>query len=143
MTAFALHPRLAADTVPIGDLPLCSVLLTDDSRYPWLILVPRRPNLREIVDLAAEERAVLVEEIAAASQALRGVTGAEKLNVAAIGNVVAQLHVHVVARFAADAAWPEPVWGRGAAVRYGAGAARERARRIAVELGLVRRNGID
>ncbi len=143
MPHFALHPRLASDTVAVGNLPLCSVLLTDDSRYPWLVLVPRRPELREIVDLAAEERAVLIEEIAAASRALRTVTGAEKLNVAAIGNVVAQLHVHVVARFAADAAWPEPVWARGAAVRYGAGAARERARRIAAELGLVRRNGID
>ncbi len=143
MTDFALHPRLAADTVPVGELPLCSVLLTDDSRYPWLILVPRRAGLREIVDLPPQDRAVLVEEIAAASRALRAVTGSEKLNVAAIGNVVAQLHVHVVARFAADAAWPEPVWGRGSAVRYGAGAARERARRIAAELGLLRRNGID
>jgi len=143
MTAFTLHPRLAADTIAIGDLPLCSVLLTDDSRYPWLVLVPRRLGAREIVDLSAEDRAVLIEEIAAASRALRAVTGAEKLNVAAIGNVVAQLHVHIVARFAADAAWPEPVWGRGSAVRYGAGAARERARRIAAELGLVRRNGID
>jgi len=143
MTAFTLHPRLAADTIAIGDLPLCSVLLTDDSRYPWLVLVPRRLGAREIVDLSAEDRAVLIEEIAAASRALRAVTGAEKLNVAAIGNVVAQLHVHIVARFAADAAWPEPVWGRGAALRYGAGAARERARRIATELGLVQRNGID
>ncbi len=143
MTAFTLHPRLAADTIAIGDLPLCSVLLTDDSRYPWLVLVPRRLGAREIVDLSAEDRAVLIEEIAAASRALRAVTGAEKLNVAAIGNVVAQLHVHIVARFAADAAWPEPVWGRGAALRYGAGAARERARRIATELGLVQLNGID
>ena len=142
MPHFALHSRLAADTIPIGDLPLCSVLLIDDSRYPWLILVPRRPDLREIVDLAAEDRAALIEEVAAASRALRAVTGAEKLNVAAIGNVVAQLHVHVVARFKADAAWPEPVWGRGSAVRYGAGAARETARRIAAELGLVRRDGI-
>jgi diadenosine tetraphosphate (Ap4A) HIT family hydrolase len=142
MPHFALHPRLAADTVPVGELPLCSVLLTDDARFPWLILVPRRPGLREIVDLPAEERAVLVEEVAAASRALQAVSGAEKLNVAAIGNVVAQLHVHVVARFAADAAWPEPVWGRGSAVRYGAGAARERAQRVAAELGLVRCNEI-
>ena len=135
MADFALHPRLAADTLPVGDLPLCRVLLMHDARFPWLILVPRRPDLREITDLPAEERALLMEEIAAASRALQAETGADKLNVGALGNVVAQLHIHVVARFAADAAWPGPVWGSGTATRYPAGAAEALAGRIAALLG--------
>ncbi len=131
---FALHPRLAADTVPVGDLPLCRILLMADARFPWLILVPRR-SVTEIVDLAAPERATLVEEIALASRVLRDETGAEKLNVGALGNIVAQLHIHVVARFATDAAWPGPVWGSGAAVPYEADAARRLARRLGAALG--------
>ena len=135
MTRFTLHPRLAADTVPVGDLPLCSVLLMGDARFPWLILVPRRAELREVTDLPAGARADLMEEIAAASRALQAETGAEKLNLGALGNVVAQLHVHVVARFAADAAWPGPVWGSGAAVPYPPGAAEALAGRIGRALG--------
>ncbi len=135
MTTFALHSRLAADTHPIGDLPLCRVLLMDDARYPWLVLVPRRPELREITDLDAPERAALIEVVAAASRALEGATGAEKMNVGAIGNVVPQLHVHVVARFAGDEAWPAPVWGRGTPVPRDADAARDLAQRIGSALG--------
>ena len=135
MTPFTLHPRLAADTVPVGDLPLCSLLLMGDARFPWLILVPRRADLREFTDLPAGARADLLEEIAGASRALQAETGAEKLNVGALGNVVAQLHVHVVARFAADAAWPGPVWGSGAAVPYAPGAAEALAGRIGRALG--------
>ena len=135
MTDFALHPRLAADTLPLGDLPLCRALLMRDARFPWLILVPRRPDLREVVDLSAEERGLLMEEIAQASNALRSETGAEKLNVGALGNVVAQLHIHVVARFAADAAWPGPVWGSGPASPYPDDAADALAGRLAATLG--------
>lgn len=135
MTDFTLHPRLAADTLPVCDLPLSRALLMGDSRFPWLILVPRRPNLREFTDLAAGERATLMEEIAAASSALQRETGAEKMNVGALGNAVAQLHIHVVARFAADAAWPGPVWGSGAAAPYPEGAAEALAGRLAAALG--------
>ena len=136
MPTFELHPRLAADTVPIGDLALCRVLLMDDARFPWTMLVPRRPGLREIVDLPGSERAVLIEEIAELSRVLADVTRAEKLNVGAIGNLVPQLHIHVVARFAADAAWPAPVWGQGTSVPYGPEAARALAARLARALPL-------
>lgn len=115
---FKLHGRLAADTVTVVDWPLCRVLLMDDSTYPWLILVPRRAGSVELHDLDAADRAVLVEEIARASAALKAETGADKINVGALGNVVPQLHVHVIARFAADPAWPRPVWGATAARPY-------------------------
>ena len=141
MTGFSLHPRLAADTHDVGDLPLSRVLLMDDARYPWLILVPRRPDLREIVDLPAVERAVLIEEIAAVSLALRSISGAEKLNVGAIGNVVPQLHIHVVARFAADLAWPAPVWGHGVPVPYDAAECSARLALLAASLGFMSDRG--
>jgi diadenosine tetraphosphate (Ap4A) HIT family hydrolase len=115
---FGLDPRLAADTLPVGDLALCRVLLMKDSRYPWLILVPRRAGLSEIHDLAAGERALLIEEAARAGAGLKSLTGAKKINTGALGNMVAQLHVHVVARFVGDDAWPGPVWGSGQAVPY-------------------------
>lgn len=118
----ALHPTLARDTVEIAALPLCRLLLMNDRRFPWLILVPERDSLqspREIHELAPAERAELVEEIAWASEALTRLFQPDKVNVAALGNLVPQLHVHVVARFAGDAAWPGPVWGSGAAVPYG------------------------
>lgn len=137
LSAFSLDPRLVADTLAVGDLALSRVLLMDDSRFPWLILVPRRPNCREIIDLSAGDRAVLVEEIAACSTALKRLTTPDKLNVGAIGNRVAQLHIHVVARFAEDAAWPEPVWGRGTPTRYEAGAGREFAAAIWSAIGFV------
>jgi diadenosine tetraphosphate (Ap4A) HIT family hydrolase len=111
MSAFTLHPQLERDTVPVGDLALLRVLLMNDANYPWLILVPRREGVVEIVDLAEDDRQQLMREIAQASTALKAVTACEKLNVAAIGNVVPQLHVHVVARRHSDPAWPKPVWG--------------------------------
>jgi diadenosine tetraphosphate (Ap4A) HIT family hydrolase len=116
--SFVLDPRLAADTLAIGDLPLSRVLLMNDARYPWLILVPRRAALREIVDLAADERATLTEEIAAASAFLRALPGVDKLNLGALGNVVAQLHVHLLGRAVGDPAWPGPVWGHSARLPY-------------------------
>jgi diadenosine tetraphosphate (Ap4A) HIT family hydrolase len=115
---FALHPQLAADTLPAGELALCTVRLMNDSRFPWLILVPRRPNLAEIYDLTAPERAQLIEEMAAVARALDEATGAHKMNVAALGNIVSQLHVHIVARLEGDPAWPAPVWGAGEPTPY-------------------------
>lgn len=115
---FTLHHRLAADTAPVCDLPLCAVLLMKDARFPWLILVPRRENISEIIDLAEQERAVLMKEIAQLSAVLKSLTHCDKLNVGALGNMVPQLHVHVVARFKDDPAWPGPVWGAGTAEAY-------------------------
>ncbi|MBB2963992.1 HIT domain-containing protein [Methylobacterium sp. R2-1] len=111
--AFSLDPRLAADTHPVGDLALCSVLLMDDARFPWLILVPRRPALSELTDLTSEDAAIAFEEIRLTVGVVQALARPDKVNVAALGNVVPQLHIHVVARFRSDPAWPGPVWGVG------------------------------
>ena len=110
-TTWSLHPQLARDTVAVGDLPLSRLLLMEDANYPWTILVPRRAGAVELIDLTEEEQTRLTREIAAVSAALRAATNCHKLNVAALGNMVAQLHVHVIARFRDDAAWPRPGWG--------------------------------
>ena len=122
MPGWSLHPQLEHDTVPVGDLPLCRVLAIDDADYPWLVLVPRRVGAVEIADLGADA-ARLMDEIPLASRVLKDVTRCDKLNVAAIGNVVPQLHVHIVARWKTDPLWPKPVWGMfaGAAGRRGWG----------------------
>jgi diadenosine tetraphosphate (Ap4A) HIT family hydrolase len=108
---FTLDPRLAADTVEVGDLALCRVLLMDDARFPWLILVPRRAGLTEITDLAEADAAALWQEIRLTTGVIQALAKPDKVNVGALGNVVAQLHVHVVGRFRSDPAWPGPVWG--------------------------------
>ena len=108
---FGLHPQLAADCTVVGDLPLCRLLLMDDANYPWCILVPRRPGIREIHELAAADRAALLDEVTGLSAAMQAAFAADKMNVAALGNVVPQLHVHVIARRVGDAAWPRPAWG--------------------------------
>ncbi|GBU17190.1 MULTISPECIES: HIT family protein [Methylobacterium] len=113
MSDFSLDPRLAADTVPVGDLPLCSVLMMDDRRFPWLVLVPRRLGLREVTDLSEDDARLLWEETRLAARVAQALWRPDKVNVASLGNVVGQLHMHVVARFASDAAWPGPVWGHG------------------------------
>lgn len=118
MVDFILHPRLAADAVFVADWSLSRVLLMNDARYPWLILVPRREGATEIFDLRAEVRATLIEEVARASAGLKALTAAAKINIGALGNLVPQLHIHVVARNPGDAAWPGPVWGHGASVSY-------------------------
>jgi diadenosine tetraphosphate (Ap4A) HIT family hydrolase len=115
---FQLDARLAADTAFVADWPLCRVLLMDDARFPWLVLVPRRAGLAELDDLAGHERVQLMHETTHAMDVLRGVAECDKLNVGALGNIVRQLHVHVVARREGDAAWPGPVWGHGTAQRY-------------------------
>jgi diadenosine tetraphosphate (Ap4A) HIT family hydrolase len=108
---WSLHEQLARDTVPVGDLALSRVLLANDANYLWLILVPRRPALVEIIDLEPNEQVQLMGEIDAAARALKSVAECEKLNIAALGNSVEQLHVHVIGRRHGDAAWPKPVWG--------------------------------
>jgi len=115
---FSLDPRLKAESFSLGALSLCEVLLCDDARFPWLILVPRKESATEIVDLSDRERTMLMDDITDASRALKAVTNCDKLNVAALGNQVRQLHVHVVARFQTDAAWAGPVWGKGERVPY-------------------------
>jgi diadenosine tetraphosphate (Ap4A) HIT family hydrolase len=119
--AWSLHPQLARDTAAVGDLPLARVLAMNDANYSWLVLVPRVGGAVEIIDLDEAERGLLMAEIAQVSAALKRLTGCDKLNVAAIGNVVPQLHVHVVARRIGDAAWPKPVWGAAPARPYTAG----------------------
>jgi diadenosine tetraphosphate (Ap4A) HIT family hydrolase len=116
--SFSLDPRLSRDTDLVGDFRLCRVLMMNDSRWPWLILAPRRENLVELTDLDPSERVDLVEEAALTAAWLKRHAKADKINVAALGNVVRQLHVHVVARRSGDPAWPGPVWGFGAAIPY-------------------------
>jgi diadenosine tetraphosphate (Ap4A) HIT family hydrolase len=128
---FVLDPRIKADTLPVTELPLASVRLMCDANYPWLILVPRRAGLVEIIDLDQVAREQLIEEIALASDALRAVTLCEKLNVGALGNQVPQLHVHVIARRRSDPAWPKPVWNALPARTYPPGAAEALAARLA------------
>ena len=117
-STWTLHPKLAADTVPVGDLALSRVLLANDANYPWLILVPRRGGLTELIDLDANEQAKLLGEIDAAARTLKRITECDKLNIAALGNAVPQLHVHVIARRHSDAAWPKPIWGAAPPTAY-------------------------
>jgi len=115
---FELDPRLAHDTAFIADWQLCRVLLLDDARFPWLVLVPRREALVEVDDLDESDNTRLMHEIRHAMKQLRGAAECDKINVGALGNIVRQLHVHVVARRERDAAWPGPVWGHGPAQPY-------------------------
>jgi diadenosine tetraphosphate (Ap4A) HIT family hydrolase len=123
MADFVLHERLEADSILMRDLPLSQLRLNNIKTVPWLILIPRRPNVREIFELIADDRAQLMEEIVQASKALTELYAPDKMNVAALGNQVPQLHVHVIARFASDPVWPDPVWGRIADEPYPVGAA--------------------
>lgn len=116
-TDWSLDPRLASDTVTVCDLALSRLLTMNDADFPWLILVPRRAGARDMIDLGAEQP-LLMDEIAVVSRALRDETHCDKLNVAAIGNVVPQLHIHIVARRIGDPLWPKPIWGTTAGRRY-------------------------
>ena len=115
---FELDPRLAADTFVVGETPLSQVLLMNDARYPWLILVPRRADITEPFELGEADQAQVWQESMRLGELLKAHFAADKLNIAALGNQVAQLHVHHIARFHADDAWPGPVWGVGSAVPY-------------------------
>ena len=118
MNRWQLHPQLADDTTPVLSWPLCDVRLMDDANHPWLVLVPRVADAVELVDLDAAQRSTLTAEIDRASRALQALFKPHKLNVAALGNLVPQLHVHVIARYTDDIAWPRPVWGMAAARPY-------------------------
>jgi diadenosine tetraphosphate (Ap4A) HIT family hydrolase len=119
--AFALDPRLAADTQLVGDLEFSRVLLMDDVRFPWLILVPRRAGLRDLIDLPRQDQHRLLDETDRCARVLHTLQKPDKLNIATLGNLVAQLHVHVIARFVHDVAWPQPVWGVGKRKSHSAG----------------------
>jgi diadenosine tetraphosphate (Ap4A) HIT family hydrolase len=106
-----LHSQLKIDTIHVGDLPLSQVLIIKDSNYPWLLLVPRRTGVSDITDLNEVEQGQLMTEINRVSVAVKAITKPDKLNIAALGNLVPQLHIHVIGRRTSDAAWPRPIWG--------------------------------
>lgn len=118
MNNFTLDERLAADTLPVADLPLCRVLLMNDARYPWVILVPRHAAISEVFELSGTDQQQLWREAALLGEAMKTALGGDKLNIAALGNAVSQLHVHVVIRRRTDATWPAPVWGNGSPEPY-------------------------
>jgi diadenosine tetraphosphate (Ap4A) HIT family hydrolase len=120
--AFSLDPRLEADTQHVLDLPLCRLLLMRDARWPWLILVPRRAGIVELFDLAESDRSSLLTETTQVARALSRASAPEKINVGALGNVVRQFHLHIVARSSGDPNWPKPVWGFESAIPYPPGA---------------------
>lgn len=122
MSDFVLDPRLSADSVFIADGPLSQVRLMDDMRFPWLVLVPRVADVTEWLELDGGQQRLLLAEINQAGHLIRAQDGVQKLNIGALGNIVRQLHVHLVGRHEGDAAWPGPVWGSGAAVRHAPGA---------------------
>lgn len=124
---FELHTRLQADTQLLGDLPLCRVLLAKDSQYPWLILVPRVDNLREIHHLAPAQQQQLMQESCAVATLMEQALSPDKINIGALGNLVPQLHLHHVARFTTDKAWPGPIWGAHPAFPYDPQALRTQA----------------
>ena len=130
MNAFVLHPQLAQDTHFVADLPLCRVLLMNESRYPWLILVPRRADIREIIELSADERTQLWVESDQVSRVLMALFHPDKLNLGALGNLVPQLHLHHLARFQTDAAWPAPAWGKFPPLTYSAAQATARLQQL-------------
>lgn len=116
--SFTLDPQLKKDTLFIKDLELSALLLMNDSRFPWFILVPRRPDLKEIFQLQTQDQQMLWQEINSISKQALHFFKADKMNIAALGNIVPQLHIHVIARHKTDAAWPKPVWGMGQATPY-------------------------
>ena len=115
---FTLHPQLKKDTFFVGSLKLADVLLMNDSRYPWIILVPRINNVSDITDLTAEQRAEFNEEVNHVATAMKQHYQPERMNIAMLGNIVPQLHCHIIARFKEDFAWAKPVWGVGETVPY-------------------------
>ncbi len=108
---FELHPHLAQESWPVGDFPLCRLLLMNDASYPWFILVPRRTAIREIFELTYYDQQQLLKESSLLAEVLFKIFQADKLNIATLGNMVPQLHLHHIVRYQADQAWPRPVWG--------------------------------
>ena len=134
MNAWHLHPQLADDSTPVIELALCEVRLMDDANHPWLILIPKVADTVEIIDLSPAQRTQLTAEIDTAARALKVLFKPDKLNVAALGNLVPQLHVHVIARYHTDIAWPRPVWGNATARPYAPEELIERVRALAAAL---------
>jgi diadenosine tetraphosphate (Ap4A) HIT family hydrolase len=116
---FQLHPQLDADSVTIGDFPLSRILLINDANYPWFVLVPRKVDITEIYQLTEQEQIQLTCESAFLSKRIAELFSADKINIAALGNMVPQLHIHHVVRFKSDPSWPHPIWGRITAKHYG------------------------
>ena len=117
-TPFQLHPRLKEDCIAVGRFKLCQLLMMNDSQYPWFILVPEKPDIKEIYQLSKLDRHTLTEESSYLAENLAALFKADKMNIAAIGNLVPQLHIHHVVRYQTDKAWPAPIWGNFAAVAY-------------------------
>ncbi len=115
---FKLDPRLEQDTIQLGDFSLSKVLLMNDARYPWVILVPRVVGLTEVFQLNNKQQVQLMNESNFVAEKLKALAQADKMNVAALGNIVSQLHIHHVARFTGDESWPAPVWGKGQVIQY-------------------------
>lgn len=132
---FALDPRLEQDTYALGDFPLCRLLLSKDANYPWFILVPRRADISEVFQLDDNEREQLWKETNFLSETLKHCFAADKMNVAALGNVVSQLHMHVIVRRRDDVAWPAPVWGNKPAIEYSSDQLSEVRQRLGAVLG--------
>jgi diadenosine tetraphosphate (Ap4A) HIT family hydrolase len=137
MDAFKLDPTLANDTVFVCAMPRSDVLLVDDARFPWLILVPRLPGMVELHDLEPADLVAVLREAAIAGRTLKSLTGALKINTGALGNIVRQLHIHVVARKEGDPAWPGPVWGSGPRVPYVARFREGMRKKVAEALGAI------
>ncbi|KAA0019602.1 HIT domain-containing protein [Salinicola corii] len=131
MPNFTLDSRLQQDSIHVVDLPLCQVRLSGDARYPWVILIPQRADVVEIYDLPGDEQVRLWQEATRLGKAMMAFYEGDKLNIATLGNVVAQFHLHVIVRFSGDAAWPGPVWGHGSAEAYSGDALEQRRAEIA------------
>ncbi len=116
--AFQLHPRLEQDSIAIGQFSLSKLRLINDSQYPWFILVPKRPDIREVFQLSETEQQLLRQESSLLAKMLAELYSADKMNIATIGNIVSQLHVHHIVRYKTDIAWPAPVWGKFDAIPY-------------------------
>ncbi len=132
---FKMEQQLLKDTIEIGDFTLCRVLLMNDSRYPWLILVPRCEDVSEMFELTPAQQQQLWQETSHAGRVLKNIFQADKINIATLGNVVKQLHMHVVVRMQGDDAWPAPVWGKGSALAYTEEAIKDIRQRL--EVGLI------
>jgi diadenosine tetraphosphate (Ap4A) HIT family hydrolase len=134
LSSFALDPRIAADTLPVAELKLCTVRLKLDANFSWLLIIPRIGYTTEIVDLTPEHRQALMDDVVRASEALRAVVACDKLNIASFGNAVAQIHVHVIARLHTDIVWPKPVWAATSAKAYPPGEAEALVAKLAARL---------
>jgi diadenosine tetraphosphate (Ap4A) HIT family hydrolase len=132
---FELHSQLRQDGFSVGDFPLCHLLLINDVQYPWFVLVPRREDVTEVFQLDPADRHQLLEESCELAEAMKDAFAADKLNIAALGNMVSQLHVHHIARYRNDPAWPAPVWGKLPSQPYSDDQRRERLERLVAVLG--------